>query len=200
MVFLSAPGRGGSAIVGDGLERRKEPAGHAFEVRSHWPDGLRQSKRIDRSPRSELETSPLNKAEEEENRNGILYDDHVVGEFPLSETAPVIDRWRNVRHMDNGAWEPTGWTGTTAAIFDIARHQLLIRLAQQPSCVNECRVGELEFPSNRGPNRTGYRRRSTVLHWPIYVAVGIEDESNIASKVHACSVPGQSNHYPRMVA
>ena len=69
----------------------------------------------------------LNNAEEDENRNGILYDDHVSGESPLSETAPVIDRWRNVRHTDSGAWVPTGWTGTTAAVFDIARRQLLMR-------------------------------------------------------------------------
>jgi len=79
----------------------------------------------------------LDKAEDEENRNGILYDDHIIGGYPVSETLPVIDRWRNFRHMDDGAFVPTGWTGTTAAVFDIARHQLLMRSAPAPGHASE---------------------------------------------------------------
>jgi dipeptidyl aminopeptidase/acylaminoacyl peptidase len=70
----------------------------------------------------------LNKVEEEEDRNGILYDDRVVGGFPLSETLPVIDRWRNVRYADkavNSGWAPPGWSGTTTAVFDIKHHKLM---------------------------------------------------------------------------
>src|SRR5882672_338611 len=39
----------------------------------------------------------LRKAEEDENRSGILYDDHIIGGFPLTRTLPVIDRLRSVR-------------------------------------------------------------------------------------------------------
>jgi dipeptidyl aminopeptidase/acylaminoacyl peptidase len=73
------------------------------------------------------ERDRLNKAEEEEDRNGILYDDHIIGAFPLSETLPVIDRWRNVRHTDSGKWLPPGWNGTTDAIFDTRRRTLTTR-------------------------------------------------------------------------
>jgi hypothetical protein len=71
-------------------------------------------------PRTALRT-----AEEEENRAGILYDDHVLGGFPLTKTFPVIDRWRNVRRTDNGEWVPPGWTGRMPAVFDVRLRRLL---------------------------------------------------------------------------
>lgn len=67
----------------------------------------------------------LNKAEEDEDRHGILYDDHIIGGQPLSETAPVIDRWRNLRYTGCGEWVPPGWNGTTTAIFDIRHLKLM---------------------------------------------------------------------------
>ena len=74
----------------------------------------------------------LRQAEENENRNGILYDEHIIGEFPLSETLPVIDRWRNVRLSDNGEWLPPGWSGATDADFDTASLKL-----QTPAAVTK---------------------------------------------------------------
>jgi Prolyl oligopeptidase family len=67
----------------------------------------------------------LNKAEEDEDRNGILYDDHIIGGQPLSETLPMIDRWRNVRYTGHGEWVPPGWNGTTTAVFDTRHRKLL---------------------------------------------------------------------------
>jgi hypothetical protein len=61
----------------------------------------------------------LRKAEDEEYRNGILYDDHVIGDFPLTRTLPVIDRWRSVRRADNGEYVPPGWSGRTTNAFDV---------------------------------------------------------------------------------
>lgn len=66
----------------------------------------------------------LRKAEEEEYRNGILYDDHIIGSFPLTKTLPVIDRWRSVRRADNGEYVPPGWSGRTTGIFDVRLGQL----------------------------------------------------------------------------
>jgi dipeptidyl aminopeptidase/acylaminoacyl peptidase len=66
----------------------------------------------------------LRKAEEDEYRNGILYDDHVIGGLPLTKTHPIIDRWRSMRRNDNGDWVPPGWTGWTRAVFDVPHHQL----------------------------------------------------------------------------
>ena len=74
----------------------------------------------------------LNKAEEEENRNGILYDDHIIGGAPLSETLPVIDRWRNLRYTGSGEWVPPGWNGTTTAIFDIRHRRLMDQSGSVP--------------------------------------------------------------------
>jgi hypothetical protein len=70
----------------------------------------------------------LRRAEEEEDRNGILYDDHVLGGYPLTETLPVIDRWRNVRRSESGKWLPPGWGGTSDAVFDVRRQKLIPRL------------------------------------------------------------------------
>ena len=66
----------------------------------------------------------LRQAEQAENRNGILYDDHVIGGFPLTRTLPVIDRWRSVRRTDNGEYVPPGWSGRTTAFFDVRSHNL----------------------------------------------------------------------------
>jgi dipeptidyl aminopeptidase/acylaminoacyl peptidase len=66
----------------------------------------------------------LRQAEQDENRSGILYDDHVIGAFPLTRTLPVIDRWRNVRRTDNGEYVPPGWSGRTTAFFDVRSHNL----------------------------------------------------------------------------
>ncbi len=66
----------------------------------------------------------LQEAEDSESRNGILYDDHVIGSFSLTGTMPVLDRWRSVRVNDKGGWVPLGWTGTTHAVFDIRRLEL----------------------------------------------------------------------------
>lgn len=66
----------------------------------------------------------LRKAEHAEDRAGILYDDHVLGGFPLSRTFPIIDRWRNVRRSDDGKWLPPGWSGASTALYDIRRREL----------------------------------------------------------------------------
>jgi dipeptidyl aminopeptidase/acylaminoacyl peptidase len=67
----------------------------------------------------------LRKAEEDEYRNGLLYDDHVVGVLLLTRTQPVIDRWRNARRTDSGDFVPPGWTGLTSAVFDVRLDKLV---------------------------------------------------------------------------
>lgn len=84
----------------------------------------------------------LDRAEEEENRSGILYDDHVLGGTLLTETRPIIDRWRNVRRRDDGEQAQPGWTGTRTAIYDIRRNEL--RPAAEPArgpCSDNCVEG-----------------------------------------------------------
>ena len=84
----------------------------------------------------------LQRAEEDENHQGVLYDDHVIGEFPVTETMPSIDRWRNLKRIDSGEFVPTGWTGTRSAIFDIRRNEL--KLGQEPApgaCNANCSEG-----------------------------------------------------------
>jgi dienelactone hydrolase len=71
----------------------------------------------------------LRKAEEDENREGILYDDHVLGGFPLTKTLPVIDRWRNIRRTERGEWVPPGWTGRVPAVFDVRLRKLKVSAA-----------------------------------------------------------------------
>jgi hypothetical protein len=66
----------------------------------------------------------LQRAEDQENHLGVLYDDHVFAGFPLTETMPMIDRWRNLRRTDSGELIPPGWTGTNSAIFDIRQNKL----------------------------------------------------------------------------
>jgi dipeptidyl aminopeptidase/acylaminoacyl peptidase len=73
----------------------------------------------------------LRKAEEDEYRSGILYDDHVIGGLRLTHTLPVIDRWRTVRWSsatgtDWGKFAPLGWTGPTKAVFDVPLRKLEI--------------------------------------------------------------------------
>ena len=68
----------------------------------------------------------LERAEKAEYLNGILYDDHVLGGFPLTRTMPMVDRWRSVRRSSNGEWLPPGWTVNTPAAFNVRREQLSI--------------------------------------------------------------------------
>jgi hypothetical protein len=75
------------------------------------------------------ERAALRKAEEDEYRSGILYDDHIIGGFPLTRTLPVIDRlrsvrWRSVKGSDTGEFAPLGWTGSTSAVFDVPLRKL----------------------------------------------------------------------------
>jgi len=66
----------------------------------------------------------LRKAEEDEYRSGILYDDHVFGGLPLTNTLPVIDRRRSIRITDNVEFVPPGWSGRTSAVFDVRNRKL----------------------------------------------------------------------------
>jgi hypothetical protein len=66
----------------------------------------------------------LRKAEVDEYRNGILYDDHILGGFPLTRTLPFIDRLRSVRRADNGEWVVPGWSGRVSAVFDVPHRKL----------------------------------------------------------------------------
>lgn len=85
----------------------------------------------------------LQRAEDEENHQGVLYDDHVIGAFPVTETMPSIDRWRNLKVSGSGDFVPPGWTGTSSAIFDIRRNEL--KLGQEPA-VGACRINCSEGP------------------------------------------------------
>ncbi|MGB6353911.1 MAG: prolyl oligopeptidase family serine peptidase [Steroidobacteraceae bacterium] len=80
----------------------------------------------------------LRKAEEDEYREGILYDDHIIGEGPLTRTEPVIDRLRSLRIQTDegtkkGGWTVPGWTGTTSAAFDVPRRELKTSVETIPS-------------------------------------------------------------------
>ncbi len=71
----------------------------------------------------------MRKAEEDEYRGGILYDDHIMGGFPLAKTLPVIDRlrsvrWRSVEGSDTGEFVPLGWSRPTSAVFDVPLRRL----------------------------------------------------------------------------
>ena len=80
----------------------------------------------------------LRKAEEEEDRAGILYDDHVMPGYPLSKTLPVIDRWRNVRRTDDGKYVPPGW-GTRSAVFNIRTRELKVNSESEVGrCQRRC--------------------------------------------------------------
>jgi hypothetical protein len=79
----------------------------------------------------------LREAEEDEYRSGILYDDHVIGGFPLIRTLPVIDRWRSVRWRNStgtkkGEWVPPGWSGRTNAVFDVPLRKLTTDVGTAP--------------------------------------------------------------------
>ena len=71
------------------------------------------------------ERDVLRKIEEDEDRAGILYDDHVMPGLPLAKTLPVVDRWRNVRRTDDGKYVPPGW-GTRSAVFNIRTRELKV--------------------------------------------------------------------------
>lgn len=74
----------------------------------------------------------LRKSEEREDLTGVLYDDHVLGGFPISRTFPIIDRWRNVRHTTSGDYVPPGWDGMKTAVFDIHRRTLTLESSKTP--------------------------------------------------------------------
>lgn len=74
----------------------------------------------------------LRKAENRENLEGVLYDDHVLGGNLITETFPFIDRWRNVRHTDDDDYVPPGWDGMKSAIFDIRRGTLTMEMPTAP--------------------------------------------------------------------
>jgi dienelactone hydrolase len=81
----------------------------------------------------------LRKAEQDESQNGIVYDDAVIGGFPLTRTLPFIDRWRSIRLLSaNGVegWVPTGWTGKTAAVFDVPHRKLQLAESGAPTAFN----------------------------------------------------------------
>jgi len=71
----------------------------------------------------------MRRAEEGEYRNGILYDDHIIGGMPLTKTMPIIDRlrsvrWRSVKGSDTGEFAPLGWSESTSAVFDVPLRKL----------------------------------------------------------------------------
>lgn len=84
--------------------------------------------RVQLSPERDV----LRKAEEEEDRTGILYDDHVMPGNPLTKTLPILDRWRNARRSDDGKVAPPGWSGTRYAIFDIGTRELKESTSEGP--------------------------------------------------------------------
>ena len=87
----------------------------------------------------------LKKAEDDEYRSGILYDDHIIGGFPLTRTLPFIDRWRSMREPDNGGQsEPPGWSEPTSAVFDAHLRKLEKAVTIIPKPFNA---------SERGTNR-----------------------------------------------
>jgi hypothetical protein len=83
----------------------------------------------------------LRAAEEEEYRRGIVYDDHVIGGFPLTRTLPVIDRWRSLRRADDGEWLPPGWSGRTDAVFDVPLRELKAAAGVTPKAFNASESG-----------------------------------------------------------
>jgi dipeptidyl aminopeptidase/acylaminoacyl peptidase len=95
----------------------------------------------------------LRKAEEDEDRGGILYDDRVIGRFPLTKALPIIDRWRNIKMADNGEWLPPGWTGRTSAVFDVRLRAL--KSAAEP------------IPTAFDASETGSKRVSVIALDPV---------------------------------
>lgn len=83
----------------------------------------------------------LRKAEEDEDRSGILYDDRIIGRFPLTKALPIIDRWRNIKMADNGEWLPPGWTGRTSAVFDVRRRALKSAAEPIPTAFDASETG-----------------------------------------------------------
>ena len=99
----------------------------------------------------------LRKAEEDEDRRGILYDDRVIGSFPLTKTLPIIDRWRNIKIEDNGEWLSPGWTGRTSAVFDVRLRAL------KPAAE--------AIPTAFDPSETGSKRVSVIALAPPVVPI-----------------------------
>lgn len=64
----------------------------------------------------------LREAEREEDRNGILYDDRIIGGMPLTHTLPVVTSWTSLRRDPaSGQWVPPGPTTRTSATYDMRR-------------------------------------------------------------------------------
>jgi dipeptidyl aminopeptidase/acylaminoacyl peptidase len=90
----------------------------------------------------------LRRAEEDEDRNGILYDDRIIGSFPLTRTLPVIDRWRSMRigiatGTNKSELVVPGWSGRISAVFYVPLRKLKLPGTTVP---------KLFDASKRGPN------------------------------------------------
>ena len=88
----------------------------------------------------------LRKAEEDEYREGILYDDRIDGHAPLTKTDLVIDRLRSVRlgidaGTHKGEFRVPGWTGTTRVAFDVIRRELKTSVGTIPSAYDVSQNG-----------------------------------------------------------
>jgi hypothetical protein len=103
------------------------------------------------------ERAALRKAEDDEYRGGILYDDHIIGSFPLTRTLPYIDRWRSIRRADNGEFVPPGWSGRTSAIFEVSLRELKIATDALPTAFDA---------SESGSNRVTVIALSPVPRYP----------------------------------
>ena len=123
----------------------------------------------------------LDKAEDEENRNGILYDDHILALSPLSETAPIIDRWRNARYWGGSTVTPTGWNGTSTAVFDIARQQLLARPGAPANPTNNETLESANFRASVVP--TGQAAIADPHYYPGQYTLLLESKSKATPAV-----------------
>jgi dipeptidyl aminopeptidase/acylaminoacyl peptidase len=126
----------------------------------------------------------LNKAEEEEDRNGILYDDRIVAGMSLSENLPVIDRWRNVRITDtaiSGGWAPPGWNATTAAVFDIKRHKLVTRPGSAANASKSSALENANYRVTAVP--TGQAAVVDPMYYPGQYTLQLESKAKTAPTV-----------------
>jgi dipeptidyl aminopeptidase/acylaminoacyl peptidase len=127
----------------------------------------------------------LNKAEEDEDRHGILYDDHIIGGQPLSETAPVIDRWRNLRYTGSGEWVPPGWNGTTTAVFDINHRKLMPDSGSAAKASTDARSENANYRVTAVP--TGQPSSIGPLYYPGQYTLQLESKTNAAAVVR-CTI------------
>jgi len=82
----------------------------------------------------------LDQAENEEYRNGVLYDEHIIEGMSLTKTLPVIDRLRSLRTIDTGEWMPPGPTERPHTVFDIPMHRLMKPPAFMPDALTSDRL------------------------------------------------------------